>query len=383
MIPTILISLDPCPPRFIYILCRFRFHLAGINLYDKTYYVKKRDRMAAKLSNDDLRSLRHRYSEWFSENCQNHLSILVTGKTGVGKSRLVNALVGRQVAKEGRLRTACTDTVTAHQAVIDGIEVVVWDSPGLQDGSCNERLYLADMKQKLDRGFDVMIYCLSMTETRFQGADKNAIRTMTEYFGKDLWKMAVVALNFANRISDPDEEDELAYFMNEKYSWDRAIDEFLDDLGIDCKVREDLAVVPTGTYKKLRLPTCENWLSKLWMSCYIVMSVSSGLTLYRINKDRLKFPDSSTAPAAPAAPAAAVVCSSCEDDNQLLIPECDTTQGPDDPGEIPREIPLNEEQEERFWKKIWSAFVNGCRKIKLMVSNLSHTVLRSINRGGN
>ena len=328
-----------------------------------------------KLSNDDLQSLRHIYSEWLSENCQNHFSILVTGKTGVGKSRLVNALVGRQVAQEGRLRTACTDTVSAHKTIIDGVEVVVWDSPGLQDGSCNEVLYLADMKHKLDGGFDVMIYCLSMTETRFHDADKKAIRTMTECFGKDLWKKAVVALNFANRISDPDEEDELAYFMNEKYSWDKAIDDFLADLGIDCKVRDDLPVVPTGTYKKLRLPSCENWLSELWMSCYDVMTVSSGLTWYRINKDRIKFSGSATPP-----DAAVAYCHSCEDDNQSLIPgECDTTQGLNDPGDIPREIPLNQEQEERFWKRIWSGFVNGCRKIKLKVSNLSHRVLRLIN----
>ena len=359
-------SLDPCPSDF------FTYSVSSVS----SAFTK--DRMAAKLSNNDLRSLRDIYSEWLSENCQNHFSILVTGKTGVGKSRLVNALVGKPVAQEGRLRTACTDTVTAHRVVIYGVEVVVWDSPGLQDGSCNERFYLADMKQKLDRGFDVMIYCLSMTETRFQDADKNAIRIMTECFGKDLWKKAVVALNFANRISDPDEEDELAYFMNEKYSWNKAIDDFLRELGIDCKVLDALPVVPTGTYKKLRLPTCENWLSELWMSCYSVMSDSSGLTWYRINQDRVKFPGASTAPQDGSG--AADACCPCEDDNQVLIPERDATQGPDDAGDIPREIPLNQEQEERFWKKIWSAFVNGCRKIKQMVSNLSHAVLRSINR---
>ena len=165
--------------------------------------------------------------------------------------------------------------------------------------------------------------------------------------------------------------------MNEKYTWDKAIEEFFADLGVNCRVNENLPVVPTGTYKKLRLPTCENWLSELWMSCYIVMNVSSGLTFYRINKDRLKFPSSSTAPAAE------VACSpSREDQDELLTPQCDTTQGSgaaDDLGDIPREIPLNQEQEDRFWKKIWSAFVNGCRKIKLKVSNLGHAVLRLIN----
>ena len=126
-----------------------------------------------------------------------------------------------------------------------------------------------------------MIYCLSMTETRFYEADKKAIRALTGCFGRDLWKKAVVALTFANRITDPDEEDELAYFMNEKYLWDKAIDEILADLGIDLNVRSTFPVVPTGNYKNLRLPTCENWLSELWLSCHIVMSDSSGLTWYQ------------------------------------------------------------------------------------------------------
>lgn len=109
------------------------------------------------------------------------------------------------------------------------------------------------------------------------------------------------------------------------------------------------------------------------MSCYTVMSDSSRLTWYRINEDRLKFPNSPSS-------AAVAFSSSCEDDNQLLTPESDTNQSQDDPGDIPREIPLNEEQEEKFWKKIWAAFVRGCRGVKHLVTNLSHTVVRLITR---
>ena len=364
----------------LFIIYRFRFHfeadfiIRSARCQHKTCFVKKKKRMAKKLSNHDRQLLKNEYLAWSSENTQKQFSILVTGKTGVGKSRLVNALVGRKVAQEGRLRSACTDTVTSYRVEIDGVEVVVWDSPGLQDGTCNERLYLADMKGKLDAGFDVMIYCLSMTETRFYEADKKAIRAMTECFGKDLWRKAVVALNFANRITDPDEEDELAYFMGEKYFWDKAIDDILNDLGIDCNVRDVLPIVPTGTYKKLRLPTCENWLSELWMGCYTVMSVSSGLTLYRISENRLTFTNS------PSSAAVASINRSCGDDDQPLIPESDTEQGQDDSGDIPREIPLNEEQEERFLRKIWAAFVRGCRKVKDLVKDLGHAVIRSFTR---
>ena len=236
------------------------------------------------------------FLKWVSEKRQNRLSILITGKTGVGKSRLVNALVGERVAKEGRSKSACTDTVTSYRAKINGVDVVVWDSPGLQDGTCNERLYLQDMESKLSQGFDVMIYCISMTDTRFYEADKSAIRTLTKEFGSKLWKNGVAALTFANlKTKDPDEEDDLAYYLGERYFWEKAIDEFLANLNVDLLVRQQIPIVPTGNYKQLRLHECENWLSDLWIKCFNVMSISSGLAFFKINESRLKYPDSSPA----------------------------------------------------------------------------------------
>ena len=119
--------------------------------------------MAKKFCSDATESLKSAFLKWVSEICPKRLSILISGKTGVGKSRLVNALVGKPVAKEGRSKSPCTDTVNSHSIQISDIEVgvVVWDSPGLQDGTWNESLYLRDMQSKLSRGFDVMIYCIN------------------------------------------------------------------------------------------------------------------------------------------------------------------------------------------------------------------------------
>ena len=332
--------------------------------------------MAKKLSNNDPESLKAAFIRWVSETRQNRFTILITGKTGVGKSRLVNALVGERVAKEGRSKSACTDTVTSYRAKINGVDVVVWDSPGLQDGTCNERLYLQDMESKLSQGFDVMIYCISMTDTRFYEADKSAIRTLTKEFGSKLWENGVVALTFANlKSKDPDEESDLDYFLSEKYFWEKEIDEFLAKLKVDLQVRQQIPIVPTGNYKQLCLPGCENWLSELWIKCFNVMSISSGLAFFKINESRLKYPDSSPATASTAAAAR----SSEDDENQMMMPE-DENQSAYNPDheDIPREIPLNQEQEDGLLSRLWKAFSDVYKAAK----NVGHRALRFFTRRG-
>ena len=332
--------------------------------------------MAKKLSNNDPESLKAAFVKWVSEKRQNRLTILITGKTGVGKSRLVNALVGERVAEEGRSRDRCTDTVTSYRTKINGVDVVVWDSPGLQDGTCNERLYLQDMESKLSQGFDVMIYCISMTDTRFYEADKSAIRTLTKEFGSKLWENGVVALTFANlKTKDPDEESDLAYYLEETYLWEKAIDEFLANLNVDLLVRQQIPIVPTGNYKQLRLHECENWLSDLWIKCFNVMSISSGLAFFKINESRLKYPDSSPATASTAAAAR----SSEDDENQMMMPE-DENQSAYNPDheDIPREIPLNQEQEDGLLSRLWKAFSDVYKAAK----NVGHRALRFFTRRG-
>ena len=98
------------------------------------------------------------------------VSILVTGKTGSGKSTPIKGILGLNVegvrqAEEGHDLDPCTATVETYHANKDKIAATVWDSPGLQDGRKNEREYLKQMKEKCYKR-DLTIYCIKISDTR-------------------------------------------------------------------------------------------------------------------------------------------------------------------------------------------------------------------------
>ncbi|XP_011409253.1 PREDICTED: uncharacterized protein LOC105316141, partial [Amphimedon queenslandica] len=109
------------------------------------------------------------------------LRVLVTGKTGQGKSTLINGLLGAKVAKEGAGADRCTTEVEVFKKKINGVPVVVFDSPGLQDNTSNEEEYITKMRetcQKLSLG----LYCTKMINTRLTDDDKKAMKKLTEAF---------------------------------------------------------------------------------------------------------------------------------------------------------------------------------------------------------
>ncbi len=136
-------------------------------------------------------------------NSSNSISVFVSGKTGVGKSTLVNALLGEKgekVAKEGGTLDPETSEVEPFTEHIQGMEVTVWDSPGLQDGTENEDKYLEDIKSKCNGEIDLLLYCISMNDSRFVSGSRDikSMNKLTTALGPEIWENAVVILTRAN-----------------------------------------------------------------------------------------------------------------------------------------------------------------------------------------
>ena len=135
--------------------------------------------------------------------------ILLTGKTGSGKSTLANGILGLNVENEGAAKEgeeisgACTTEVNEYKTKKGKVDVTVWDSPGLQDGTKNQDSYVREMKKKCTPR-DLTMYCIKVADTRFvRGTDNTdvvAMKKLTKSFGVDFWKNAIVVLTFANTL---------------------------------------------------------------------------------------------------------------------------------------------------------------------------------------
>jgi predicted GTPase len=130
---------------------------------------------------------------------QGELKILIAGKTGQGKSALVNGLIGHEIAKEGAKVDRCTEEVTEYSMNLEGIRVTVFDSPGLQYCMEIDKDYatVRSMKERCQQ-LSLVVYCTKMTNHRFSHYDRNAMRTLTQTFGEGFWEHSVIALTFAN-----------------------------------------------------------------------------------------------------------------------------------------------------------------------------------------
>ncbi|XP_011406553.1 PREDICTED: uncharacterized protein LOC105314214 isoform X1 [Amphimedon queenslandica] len=240
------------------------------------------------------------------------LRLLVTGKTGEGKSALINGLLGAKVAVEGADSERCTAKVQEYKAELEGVPVTVFDSPGLQDGTEMENEYLEDMKKKC-KTLNLVLYCTRMTNNRLKEEDKHAILKLTAAFGQNFWKHTVLVLTFANREDversderdedegpEPDYADEESWkelgkkrFKGRLKKWEESFHKFLIDVvGVHEDIVERILVVPAGDHRvtrknkePYRLPDRDDWFKELWLAS--ILRVKGMKLFLQINKSRI------------------------------------------------------------------------------------------------
>ena len=243
---------------------------------------------------------------------QTELRILVTGKTGEGKSTLVNGILGEAVAVEGASSIRCTSKVEGFTRMVQNVPVTVFDSPGLQDNTANEEVYLREMRETCQR-LSLVLYCTKMTNTRLTDNDKQAMTKLTKAFGENFWRYSILVLTFANQEDftrrderdedtgpEPDYDDVEAWKILRKKRFEGRLKiwqhNFYDFLIKEIKVSEGIVgripVLPTGDHKRtfdnrepLCLPDRENWFVEFWKSCCLRVK-ETGLFLH-INSHRM------------------------------------------------------------------------------------------------
>ena len=137
------------------------------------------------------------------------LNLLILGKTGVGKSSLLNALVGKEVEETRSASKPVTKRgIFPHEAEIDGKKVIIHDSWGLEVGKDEEweKIINNALKEKgIDKDikdwFHSVTYCIQAGGDRIEDFDLKIIKKFLD----DKYNV-IVALTKADQINEEKEE---------------------------------------------------------------------------------------------------------------------------------------------------------------------------------
>ena len=236
------------------------------------------------------------------------LRLMVIGEAGQGKSTLINALVGIEVANEGGRFKAGTNEIKQYKINQNGVYIEIWDTPGFgMDSQEEDEKMVESLKASGCQNVDLALFCVRLDILRFPTrVHQDTIRKLTQVFGRGFWKNCLFVLTFANNIEQlcPPEEEIRLFFSNRCEELEQEIREGLHK---HAKLTDvDLATVcavPVGSYKKglyrknpWALPDREDWFIMFWIECTEHMHKSALSALLRANYHRLEAAELSICP---------------------------------------------------------------------------------------
>ena len=232
-------------------------------------------------------------NKWLDIN--NKRTVLVAGKTGTGKTRLIKGLVQNITEVTGeneRNLFPKTYQVQPYEHFYKESKIVFYDTPGLvdtekkEDGT-NDRNYdyLQDMVNK-QLYPDVIVFFISMYHTAgytLQEEDKYVIKNVSHAFGWARWRYAMFVLSFANMVRHPDAEtdpgspDDKFHFSQTLTNLRFQIEKLLKELRVQKDVLFNIPIIPVGLVDEPVIvadPEKHSWVDQFWKKVDSILQAS-------------------------------------------------------------------------------------------------------------
>ena len=231
------------------------------------------------------------------------LRILVIGPTGVGKTTLVNNLLGKPVAEVEYFVDSTTNGIGCYKGEIQNVPVVIYDTSGLGDSNeLQDEDYLTEIK-KVISDVHVIIYCIKMTETRMHGG---MIKAFQQYNKIGInWGKTMFALTFADAIIPPTRLKKQAgfniseYFNERIQEWRLEVPQVLErDVHVDGEMLLDMNINPTTDDPDCELLNGDHWFTS-FLSCLFELLTPDSIGSLDVQNENVGNEDGTESPSVP------------------------------------------------------------------------------------